>query len=409
MTTTSFLIVGASLAGAKAAEALRTAGYDGRLTLIGAESSLPYERPPLSKGFLLGKTQHDETLVHPESWYAEQQVDLRLNTVVTDIDRPGRAVVTATGERIGYDKLLLTTGATPRPLPVPGGETAVYLRTIEDSERLRELLTAGAKVVVVGGGWIGMETAAAARSHDCEVTVIEPQPTPLHAVLGSELGEVFARVHRDNGVHLRLGTSVTEIRDHAVVTSAGDVLPADVVIAGIGAQPATGLAERAGLTVDNGIVVDATLHSSDDDVFAAGDVANAWHPRVEEHVRVEHWANALNQGLAAGASMLGDAQPYDRVPYFFTDQFSLGMEYSGYVSRHGYDEVVYRGDPESGEFIAFWLRQSRVLAGMNVNVWDVTDPIQALVRAGWGGQTVDRSLLADPAVALSDALQPASR
>jgi 3-phenylpropionate/trans-cinnamate dioxygenase ferredoxin reductase component len=400
--TGNFVIAGAGLAGAKAAESLREAGFDGKIIMLGAEAERPYERPELSKGYLQGAKERDAVFVHAEDWYAANDVDLRTGTVATDIDRAGKALLTPSGERIGYDKLLLATGATPRHLTVPGGETANYLRTLGDAERLREAIRGGGRVVVIGAGWIGLETAAAARSYGADVTVVEPQPTPLHAVLGAELGEHFARLHHRHGVELRLGVGVDEIRPGGVGLSNGDSLGADVVVAGVGARPATRLAEDAGLAVGDGIQVNSLLQTSDPDIFAAGDVASAEHPGIGERVRVEHWANALHQGLAVGPCMLGMGTPYENVPYFFTDQFDLGMEYSGYVRPGGYDRVVFRGDPEKGEFIAFWLGGGRVLAGMNVNVWDVSDQIQALVRAGWRGATVRPERLADADVPLSE-------
>jgi 3-phenylpropionate/trans-cinnamate dioxygenase ferredoxin reductase subunit len=395
----TYVIVGASLAGAKAAEALRAEGYDGGLVLIGSEEHLPYARPELSKGYLQGSKQAGDLFVHDTAWYADKDVDLRLGTTVTSLDTGRRTVTTDAGEEIGYGKLLLTTGATPRKLPLPGGEDALSLRTFGDSDQLRAAFAKGGRVVLVGGGWIGLETAAAAKAAGCDVVVVEPQPTPLHAVLGPELGAVFAKLHRDNGVELRLGTGVTEIRADGVVTDAGFV-EADTVIVGIGAKPNVELAEAAGLAVDNGVLVDAMLQSSDPSVYAAGDVANAEHPGLGKRIRVEHWANAQNQGKAAGASMAGKGSPYERVPYFYTDQFDLGMEYSGY--SEGYDQVVYRGDVDKREFIAFWTSGGRVLAGMNVNIWDVTDPLQAMVRAGWNGGTVDLDKLADPSVPLDE-------
>ena len=400
MTTRTFVIAGAGLAGAKAAESLRQAGFDGKIIMLGAEAERPYERPELSKGFLQGTKERESVFVHPENWYADNDVDLRTGSVVTDIDRPGKTVVMPSGQRIGYDKLLLATGAAPRHLNVPGGETACYLRTIGDAERLRAAISGGGRVVVVGGGWIGLETAAAARSYGADVTVVEPQPTPLHAVLGPELGEHFARLHHRHGVELRLGVGVSEIHKDGVGLSNGERVGADVVVVGVGAKPSTRLAEDAGLTVGDGIVVNPRLQTSDPDIYAAGDVASAEHPGIGEHVRVEHWANALHQGLAVGPCMLGTGTPYENVPYFYTDQFDLGMEYAGHVRPGGYDRVVFRGDRDKGEFIAFWVGEGRVLAGMNVNVWDVSDQIQALVRAGWRGITVSPERLADPDVPL---------
>ena len=405
----TFVIVGASLAGAKAAQKLREEGFSGRLVLIGDEARRPYERPPLTKEFLTGKDPFDKAYVHEESWYADNDVELRLGTAATRVDRARREVHLADGERIGYARLLLTTGASARRLDVPGAEQdhVHHIRTADDSERLRAALVAGdRRVVVVGAGWIGLETAAAARGYGNDVHVVEPSPTPLHQALGPELGEVFASVHRRQGVEFTLGEGVAEITSTAVVTSSGVSLPADLVIVGIGAVPNTRLAEEAGLEVGNGVLVDQALCTSDPEIFAAGDVANVQHPLLGRRIRVEHWANALNGGPDAARSMLGRDVVYDRVPYFYTDQFDLGMEASGDWTGD-YDDVVYRGkDPAayvSGEsddleFIAFWLSGGRVVGGMNVNVWDVTDDIQALIRSG---KPVNKDHLADPGVPLS--------
>ena len=408
----TFVIAGASLAGAKAAEKLRAEGFGGRVVLIGDESRRPYERPPLTKGFLTGQDPIEKAYVHDEDWYASNDVELRLGTPVTRVDRARREVHLADGERVGYSRLLLTTGASPRRLNVPGADHdhVYYVRSADDSERLRAILASGdRRVVVVGAGWIGLEAAAAARGYGNEVHVVEPEPTALYRALGRELGEVFASVHRRHGVEFTFGDGVAEITESAVVTSGGASLPADVVIVGIGAVPNTALAEEAGLEVDNGVVVDQSLATSDPYVFAAGDVANAHHPLLGRRIRVEHWANALNGGPAAALSMLGRDVAYDCVPYFYTDQFELGMEASGDWAGD-YDEVVYRGkDPAayvSGEtddleFVAFWLSAGRVLGGMNVNVWDVSDDIQALIRSG---KPVDKARLADPEVPLSSLL-----
>ena len=406
----TYVIAGASLAGAKAAETLRAEGFTGRIVLIGDETVRPYERPPLTKGFLTGADPIDQAYVHDESWYADNDVDLRLGTEVAGIDRSAHEVKITGGERIGYTKLLLTTGASARRLKIPGGdlENVHYVRTAADSARLRTALEPGDKrVVVVGGGWIGLEAAAAARGYGNEVRVVEPEPTPLNRSLGPELGEVFASVHRRHGVEFTLGDGVAEIAESSVVTSAGVTLPADLVIVGVGAVPNTGLAEEAGLEVDNGVVVDESLRTADPDIYAAGDVANARNPLLGRRIRVEHWANALNGGPHAARSMLGQDVVYDQVPYFYTDQFELGMEASGDWAG-GYDEVVYRGsDPaeyasgatDALEFIAFWLSGGRVVGGMNVNVWDVVEDIQALIRSG---KPVDKARLADPGVPLAD-------
>ncbi|MGI8335317.1 NAD(P)/FAD-dependent oxidoreductase [Actinomadura scrupuli] len=403
------VIVGASLAGAKAAETLRAEGFDGRVVLIGAESERPYERPPLTKGFLLGREPAEKAYVHEESWYGQHGVELRLGVTATGIDRSAREVRLAAGDPVRYDRLLLTTGASPRRFEAPGAdlEGVRYIRTLQDSAGLREALSAGGRrVVVVGAGWIGLEAAAAAREYGNEVVIIEPETTPLSRSLGPELGEVFASLHRRHGVEFRLGDGVAELRGtgesvSAVLTTTGAELSADVVVVGVGVRPNTGLAVGAGLEVDDGIVVDAALRTSDPYIYAAGDVASHYHPLFGRHLRVEHWANALNGGAAAARSMLGQDVGYDRVPFFFTDQYELGMEFSGLVVPGEYDEVVYRGDTEALEFIAFWLSEGRVVAGMNVNIWDVTPDVQALIRSG---KPIDRDRLSDPGVPLTDLL-----
>jgi len=400
-TDATYVIVGASLGGAKAAEALRAAGYDGRVVLLGAESELPYERPPLSKGYLQGKAERETIYVHPREWYAEADIDLRLGVTVTGIEPAAHEVVLADGSRIGYAKLLLTTGSSPRQLQVPGADLdgVLYLRSAGDSDRIKAVLARAGRIAVIGAGWIGLEITAAAREAGVAVTVLEAAELPLLRVLGSEVASVFAALHAEHDVDLRFGVQISEITGsdgHAdgVRLSDGSLIPVDAVIVGVGITPNTELAAAAGLDVDNGIRVDAQLRSSDPDIYAAGDVASAFHPLLGKHLRVEHWANALNQPQAAARAMAGDDVSYDRVPYFFSDQYDLGMEYSGYVEPDGYDEVVFRGDVDRREFVAFWLGNGgRVLAGMNVNVWDVNDAIQALVRAS---RPVDKAALADP-------------
>ena len=382
-----FVIVGGGLAGAKAAETLRAEGFDGPVVLVAGEPEVPYERPPLSKEYLLGKADRESPRVHAPEWYAEHQVELRTGVRATRLDPATHRLALDTGEELAYAKLLLATGASARRLPVPGADLdgVRYLRTFADSDRLlADLSGGGRRVVIVGAGWIGLEVAAAARSHGNAVTVVEPQPTPLHAVLGPEMGRVFARLHRDHGVDLFTDTTVRELRGtdgrvRSVVTDAHAGLPADVVVVGVGAVPNVELAAAAGIEVDNGVVTDHALRTSAPAVFAAGDVASSFHPLYGRHVRVEHWANALNGGPAAARSMLGSDAAYDRVPYFFTDQYDLGMEYSG-LGGAG-DTVICRGNPEDGAFIAFWMRDGRITAGMNVNTWDVAEPIQQLIRA----------------------------
>ncbi|TQK42480.1 3-phenylpropionate/trans-cinnamate dioxygenase ferredoxin reductase subunit [Streptomyces sp. SLBN-118] len=406
---TAFVIIGAGLAGAKAAQTLRAEGFDGPVVLLGEESERPYERPPLSKGYLLGKDERESVYVHPSQWYAEHDVDLRLGATVEAIDPSGHEVTLADGSRLGYAKLLLTTGSSPRPLPVPGDglDGVHYLRRLADSDRIKESLESASRIAVIGAGWIGLETAAAARAMGVEVTVLGSAQLPLLRVLGREVAQIFADLHTDHEVDLRSGVQVAEItgadgRANGVLLADGSHVDADAVIVGVGITPNTQLAAAAGLDVDNGIRVDAHLRTSHPDVYAAGDVANAFHPLLDKHIRVEHWANALNQPQTAAKTMLGQDVAYDRVPYFFTDQYDLGMEYTGYVEPGGYDQVVFRGRPETREFIAFWLAESRVLAGMNVNVWDVTDPIRSLVVSG---HQIAPARLADPNVPLDELLE----
>jgi 3-phenylpropionate/trans-cinnamate dioxygenase ferredoxin reductase subunit len=398
---TARVIVGASLGGAKAAEAMRAAGFDGPITLIGAENETPYERPPLSKDYLQGKAERESIYVHSRPWYNESEIDLRLGVTVTAIDRAAHEIQLADGSRVGYAKLLLTTGSSPRRLPVPGADLdgVLYLRSVEDSDKLKATIAAADRIAVIGAGWIGLETAAAARAAGVEVSVLEAAELPLLRVLGRQVAQVFYDLHSDHGVDLRMSVQVAEItqengRVSGVRLADGSHIPADAVIVGVGITPNTELAEQAGLEIDNGIKVDASLRTSDPDIYAAGDVANAYHPLLGKHIRVEHWANALNQPQTAAKSMIGQEAIYDRVPYFFTDQYDLGMEYSGYVEPGGYDEVVFRGDVPGREFVAFWLGDGgRVLAGMNVNVWDVNDAIQAHVRSQ---EAVDPDALRDP-------------
>ncbi|MFD6938378.1 NAD(P)/FAD-dependent oxidoreductase [Streptomyces goshikiensis] len=411
MTTNSaYVIVGAGLGGAKAAQTLREEGFDGPLVLIGAERERPYERPPLSKGYLLGTQEREQAYVHPERWYTEHDVDLRLGATATALDTAARRVTLADGGRVDYAKLLLTTGSAPRRLPVPGADLdgVLYLRRLEDSDRLKAALRPGATIVVIGAGWIGLESAAAARAAGCRVVVLESAELPLLRVLGREVAQIFADLHRDHGVDLRFGARIASITGDGaaadgVLLADGTRLAADAIVVGVGITPNTGLAEEAGLEVEDGILTDDHLRTSAPDVYAAGDVANAHHPFLGRRIRVEHWANALNQPQTAARAraMLGQDAAYDRLPYFFTDQYDLGMEYTGHVEPGGYDRVVFRGSTTTREFIAFWLAGDRVLAGMNVNVWDVTEPVQALIRSR---APIDPTRLADPGVPLESLL-----
>jgi 3-phenylpropionate/trans-cinnamate dioxygenase ferredoxin reductase component len=393
MSEGGIVIAGGGLAAAKTAEALRDKGFAGPITLIGDEQNRPYERPPLSKEYLTGSAERDSVFVHDESWYAEHDVELRLGVPVTAIDRAAHRVTLADGATVDYRKLVLATGSSPRTLPYDGLH---YLRRIEDATWIKELLgSADRHLVVIGAGWIGLEVAAAARQAGLRVTVLESLELPLLRVLGPEIAQVFADLHTEHGVDLRLGVTVEDVSAGGTVVRLADgtQIEADAVVVGIGAAPNTQLAEDAGLTVDNGVVVDAGLRTSDPDIVAVGDIASARHPLLNQQVRVEHWANALNQPLVAAATLVGEDAGYDELPYFFTDQYDLGMEYVGLATPGDYDRVVVRGDLATREFIAFWLKDRRVLAGMNVNIWEVTDPIKALIRSG---ARVDPAALADP-------------
>jgi 3-phenylpropionate/trans-cinnamate dioxygenase ferredoxin reductase subunit len=401
MNAQTFVIVGAGLAGARAAVKLRERGFDGRVVLIGTEHELPYERPALSKDYLRGETERDALLVKDAAFYRDQQIDLRLGVTVTEIDPRGKRVRTDSRDsELEYDALLLTTGASPRRLELPGAELdgIHYLRTIDDSDAIRGRIAGGGHLAVVGSGWIGSEIAASARQKGLEVTVIDGARLPMGA-LGPELGQFYRDVHAGQGVEFVLEDGVAAFEGEGAVsgvrTRSGRVVECDFVVVGAGVTPNVELGQRAELDHEHGILVDERLETSAPGVFAAGDVANQWHPFYNHRVHVEHWANALNQGPAAARSMLGDRQGYDELPYFFSDQYDVGMEYSGLSEPS--DQVVFRGDREGGEFIAFWLRDGVVTAGMNVNVWDVNEHVQALIRSR---SRVDVDALVDPQTAL---------
>jgi 3-phenylpropionate/trans-cinnamate dioxygenase ferredoxin reductase subunit len=401
MSEQTFIIIGASLTGAKAAEELRTQGFDGRLLLIGSESERPYERPPLTKDYLRGESAREKSYVHEQGFYEDHQILLETHCTVTGIDPGGSRVTLADGRVYDYDRLLLATGAEPRRIAIAGAELGGvhYLRTLQDCDALRTRLETGGRVVVVGAGWIGSEFAASARQRGLEVTIVDPLALPNERIFGAEIGAFYRDVHAQHGIELLLGDGVDAFQGDGAVklvrTTSGRMLECDFAVVGIGVAPRVRLAGDAGLDLDNGILVDEKLQTSAPNVFAAGDVANAWHPFYRQRIRVEHWANALNQGPAAARAMLGQQVSYDRIPYFFSDQYDVGMEYSGHAPD--WDEVVFRGDRDAGEFIAFWLRDGRVLAGMNVNVWDVNEQVQSVIRSR---ELVDVAALRDPGTPL---------
>jgi 3-phenylpropionate/trans-cinnamate dioxygenase ferredoxin reductase component len=402
----TFVIVGGGLGGAKAAEALREKGFDGKVVLLADEEYLPYERPPLSKDFLAGKKSLNDFTVHDSDWYRDNKIDLRVSTEVSAIDRKAHTVTIADDTSIRYDKLLLATGSRARWLSIPGSDsTGVHhLRKFDDASNLNTALKEGTSLAIVGAGWIGLEVAASARERGVDVTVVESAKAPLIGAVGEEVGNVFAQLHRDHGVDLRLDIEVKEItvedgKAAGLKLGDGSTITADRVLIAVGAQPNIELAEEAGLSMgDGGVLVDASLRTSDSDIYAVGDIAAAEHPLFEERIRTEHWANALKQPAVAVAGMLGESGEYSELPYFFTDQYDLGMEYAGHAP--GSNRVVFRGDVNSREFVAFWLdADNHVLAGMNVNIWDVLDDIKSLIRKK---TAVHLNKLVDPQVPLGE-------
>jgi 3-phenylpropionate/trans-cinnamate dioxygenase ferredoxin reductase component len=397
----SFVIVGGGMAGAIATQTLREEGFDGKITLLGQEPNAPYERPPLSKDYLQGKADRDSIFVHPEPWYAEHAVELSLGSTVTSLDPASRTI----GERLSYDKLLLATGSKPRRLDVPGADLdgVYYLRNVEESDRLKFEFAQANRVVIIGAGWIGLETAAAARAAGLDVTLLVSGDLPLQHVLGPEAAPIFDELHRSHGVDLRYRTTAVELtgrhgRVTGVMLSDGTRIDADMIIVGIGAVPRTEIAADAGLKIDNGIVVDEHLRTSDPDIFAAGDIARTYNPRLGRHIRVEHWANARRQGVVAAKAMLGQDAADVRPSYFFTDQYDLSMEYTGDIGPAGYDRVIFRRHADSDQMIVFWLSEQRVQAGMNINIWDVADDIERLIQSA---RPINADDLADPAIPLA--------
>jgi 3-phenylpropionate/trans-cinnamate dioxygenase ferredoxin reductase subunit len=395
------VVVGAGFASAHLVQTLRENGYDRPVRLLGNEGKRPYERPPLSKSYLQGNSEADEAFVHDEGWYADHDVDLRPDDPAVSVDRGERTVTSASGEELPYDSLVLATGARPRVPDLPGADLdgVHYLRTLPDSTALRDRLGRDGRWVIVGGGWIGLEVAAAARQAGREVTLLEQAELPLRNVLGEAMGRYFAGMHRDHGVDLRTRATVRGIEGSGgavtgVRTDDG-VVPADLVLMAVGVVPNVDLASDAGLALENGILVDERLRTEDPAVLAAGDVANALNPTLGTRLRVEHWDNAIRQGRLAARTVLGGDDTYDWQPYFFTDQYDLGMEYVGHGGPD--DEVVLRGDLDQGEFIAFWLADGVVTAAMNVNIWDVSDDLRAVV-----GRSVPAARLSDPGVPLAE-------
>jgi len=377
------VIVGGGLAGANAAFELRELGFKGSVTIVADEAEFPYERPPLSKEYLRGEKQRTDAHVKPADEYADKSIKLMSGTRVIQIE-PRQQLVTLDDETsLHYDALLLATGSAPRILDVPGAdlEGVYYLRNVEHSDAIREASAQARSVVIIGGGWLGTEVAASLRQLGRDVTLVSPPPQPLEQILGSEVASAYVAVHEANGTKLVTGRVAEIVGDDTVrevLLADGTRLEAGMVVAAVGAAPRVRLAEAAGLSMrDGGVEVDQFLRTSVPNVYAAGDIATAWNPRFDRYLRIEHWDNAIEQGKAAAANILGREQPYDRTPYFYSDQFDLGMEYRGHAPS--WDQVVIRGDPEAREFDAFWLKNGRVVAAMNANRWDDAAELQDLV------------------------------
>ena len=364
----TFVVVGAGMCGGAAVQELRQQGFDGRIVLVGEEPHLPYERPPLSKEYLRGEQERQALFLREEDWFREQEVDVRPGTSATTLDPDGPSVELSDGDRLDADAVLLATGGRPRTMPGKPSDRVLYLRTIEDSERIRRAMGSG-RLVVVGAGFIGAEVAASARVKGIEVTVLEMAPVPLVRALGEEMGRLYGQIHRDHGVDLRTDEGVEAIEETGggvvVRTTTGDAVEADAVVVGIGIQPNSDLAEAAGLEIDNGVVVDGRCRTSAEGVFAAGDVANHQHPLFGRRIRVEHFDNALKMGAAAARSMLGDEAPFDDPHWFWSDQYDVNLQYAGFATE--WDRIVIRGSMEDRDGVAFYLNRGVLWAALGLN------------------------------------------
>jgi 3-phenylpropionate/trans-cinnamate dioxygenase ferredoxin reductase subunit len=396
VTARTFVIVGAGLAGAAAAAELRGGGFDGRLVMIGAERHPPYERPPLSKEYLRGE-QNEPVFARPAEWYEENSVELRLGTRVSSLDPSAPSVEIEGGDRIDADAVLLATGGSPRRLPDAPEQGVLYLRTIEDSDRIRKALTGG-RLVVVGAGFIGAEVAASARAKGVDVTVLEMAPVPLQRALGDEVGLIYGQIHRDHGVDLRTeeGVERIEAADGGVVvrTSKGDAIEAEAVVVGVGIVPNADLAEAAGLAVSNGVDVDASCRTSAPGVFACGDVANHDHP-LFGRIRTEHFDNALKMGAHVAGAMLGREEPFADPHWFWSDQYDVNLQYAGFAMS--WDKVVIRGSLEERDGAAFYLNEGMLLAALGLNRGKDVRRAMKLIAAR---ATPDEAALADETVDL---------
>ena len=397
------VIVGGGLAGVRAAEGAREAGHEGPITIVAAEGVTPYERPPLTKDLLVGDAGPEHAVLHDAKWFEERDIELRVDTRVALIDSEKQLAIVDASDQIPYTELILATGAGPKRLDIEGDHLSLIgtLRTIDDARVVRSLFEQQKKVVIVGSGWLGTEVAAVARHHGCEVTIVSRSEVPMQRVLGEKLGVYLRDLHESHGVEFVTGsTPVAYTGDdqvRQVHLGDGKVLDTDIVIEAIGARPRIGLAETAGVDVDDGVLVDESLRTSRAHIWAVGDIANHLHPFYDTRIRSEHWSVARNQGFHAGRGAAGQAAPYDRLPMFFTDQYDMGMEYRGHAPD--FDEVIFRGSVESGEFLVFYLEAGVIRAVVNVNVWGIGDDIDALL---WAEAGPDRRAIADWETPLSE-------
>ncbi len=401
VTTSTYVILGAGQAGGRAAETLRQEGFEGRVLLVGAEPWRPYERPPLSKGLLLGDTGEEQIFLRPADFYAEQGIELLLGLQATHVAPDQHRVELSDGSHIIYDKLLLATGVRARTLPVPGiNMPGIYtLRTLDDARTLAEAMAGSPRVLVVGAGFIGAEVAAACRTRGLPVTMVEPLAVPMQRALGERLGRLYADIHRDHGVDLRLRMGVAGFRGEGRVSEAildnGEVVPCDLVVIGVGCVPETGYLAGAGLAREDGVLVDEYCRTNVPDVFAAGDMARWWHPTLSTHLRVEHWDNAENQGPAAARAMLGRPEPYAPVSYFWSDQYTYALQYLGHHA--GGEQEVLRGSLEARKFSLFYLRDGLPVAAFCLNAPKDSMAARRLIGAH---ALVDAAKLADEGVEL---------
>jgi 3-phenylpropionate/trans-cinnamate dioxygenase ferredoxin reductase subunit len=397
----TFVIVGASLAGGGAAATLRQEGFDGKVILIGAEPQPPYERPPLSKDYLRGESSFEQALVQPPDFFRENGIETRFGVRATRVDAAEKVVELDDGERVAYDELLIATGGRNRRFPVPGLdlEGVHNLRTVADCDRIRAEIAPGQKAVVVGMGFIGSEVAASLRQSGVEVVVVDRNKVPLRRVLGEEVGRVIEGIHRDHGATLIFEDTVAAFegadRVERVVTQGGRRIECDFVVVGLGVEPVTELLADTGAQIDNGIAVDEFCRTGVEGIYAAGDVANHYHPVFERRIRVEHWQNALNQGPAAARNMLGKDEPYDDIPWFWSDQYDFNLQYTGFHTE--WDELVVRGNMEERSFVAFYRKDERVVAAVAGNRGKDLRRSMRLIKAQ---RPVDATKLQDPDVDL---------